>query len=136
MYRSTMNQLGNIRNPYQGISDRVLCVCSAGLLRSPSMTVVLQAEPFNKNCRAAGTEDYALVRISEALIKWADQIVVADSYTEQRVRQICEELGIDDSLEDIINLNIPDQYGYRDGELLELIKKRYVGETTGDYGCA
>lgn len=134
MYRSTMNQLGNIRNPYQGVYDHVLCVCSAGLLRSPSMTVVLQAEPFNKNCRAAGTEDYALVRISEALIKWADQIVVADSYTEQRVRQICEELGIDDSLEDIINLDIPDEYEYRNPELMEMIDKRYVVKTTGDYG--
>ena len=59
---STMNRLANTHNPYQGDFKKVLCVCSAGLLRSPSTAFVLSQDPFNFNTIAAGiNEDYALI---------------------------------------------------------------------------
>ncbi len=42
------------QNPYQGKYKRVLCVCSAGVLRSATTAVVLSKEPFNFNTRSAG----------------------------------------------------------------------------------
>ena len=42
--KSTLNQLANINNPYQGKSKKVLCLCSAGLLRSPTAANVLHRE--------------------------------------------------------------------------------------------
>ena len=58
---STFNKLANTRNPYQGTSKRVLCVCSAGLLRSPTIAWILSNPPFNFNTRAAGVSlEYVL----------------------------------------------------------------------------
>lgn len=34
MIKSNRNAMGNAANPYQGNYKKVLCVCSAGLLRS------------------------------------------------------------------------------------------------------
>jgi predicted protein tyrosine phosphatase len=76
---SFMNRLGNCTNPYQGNTKKVLCVCSAGLLRSPTAAVVLSQEPFNYNTRAAGiSTDYALVQVDDVLVTWADEIVCMD----------------------------------------------------------
>ena len=51
---SNYNRLGNSRNIYQGKDKRVLCVCSAGLLRSPTAANVLHKE-FGYNTRACGS---------------------------------------------------------------------------------
>ena len=51
---SLMNRLGNSKNPYQGDFKKVLCVCSAGLLRSPTAAWVLSNAPFNFNTREIG----------------------------------------------------------------------------------
>ena len=58
-----MNRLANSSNRYQGEYKRVLCVCSAGLLRSPTAALVLSQEPYNFNTRAAGLDEaFALSR--------------------------------------------------------------------------
>ncbi len=75
--KSTLNQLANINNPYQGKSKKVLCLCSAGLLRSPTAANVLHRE-FGFNTRSAGVMDYALIPLSEALFLWADEVLVMD----------------------------------------------------------
>ncbi len=38
------NRWGNIDNPYQGSAKKVLCVCSAGMLRSPTAANVLYVD--------------------------------------------------------------------------------------------
>ena len=73
-----MNRLFNCSNPYQGKAKKVLCVCSAELLRSPTAAVILQQE-YGYNTRAVGVEDsFALIPIDDVLIEWADEIVCAD----------------------------------------------------------
>ncbi len=70
------NRKRNSGNPYQGEFKRVLCVCSAGLLRSPTAAMVLSQDPFNFNTRAAGiVPNYALIPVDEVLLEWADEIV-------------------------------------------------------------
>ncbi len=62
----TFNRLHNMRNPHQGSNKKVLCVCSAGLLRSPTLAWILSNEPFNFNTRAVGTSsEYALIVLDE-----------------------------------------------------------------------
>ncbi len=117
-----MNRLSNVRNPYQGTSKRVLCVCSGGLLRSPTIAWVLSNDPYNFNTRSCGTSDeYALNVIDDVLVNWADEIVCADidhyRYVDKHYYS---------AIKVIINLRIPDIYGYRDPELVELIKERYA----------
>lgn len=49
-----MNRIANASNKFQGSYKRVLCVCSAGLLRSPTAALVLSKDPYNFNTRACG----------------------------------------------------------------------------------
>lgn len=114
------NRLGNVGNRFQGTTKKVLCVCSAGLLRSPTAAVVLSRPPFNYNTRAAGIEtEFALIPVDEVLIEWADEIVCM----EELHRMDLEKMGC---IKKIICLDIEDSYDYRDSKLMKLIADRYL----------
>ena len=115
MKTERMNALWNCKNPHQGNFPKVLCVCSAGLLRSPTIAYVLSQEGYNT--RAAGVHDYALVPVDEVLLEWADFIVCADVEHTSILRAQTDK--------EIITLNIPDKYGFRDLELVQLIKEKW-----------
>lgn len=117
-----MNRLHNVQNPYQGDAKKVLCVCSAGLLRSPTAAEVLSRDPYNYNTRAVGmSSDYALIVLDEVLLHWADEVV------------FMEEGLLEDALEKFdkdpgklwLNLDIEDNYRYRDEDLIFYIKDAY-----------
>lgn len=116
---SMMNKLGNCHNVYQGTEKRVLCVCSAGLLRSPTMARVL-AETYNYNTRAAGmAEEYALIDVNDVLIEWADEIVVAEDWMGVEIMKRFP------SVTKYISLDLPDIYERMNPKLVKLIKERY-----------
>lgn len=120
---NTMNRLGFVKNPYQGKYKKVLCVCSAGLLRSPTAAVVLSQPPYNFNTRAAGIEtEFALIPVDQVLIAWADEIVCMNASNALRLR---EKFGKQVEGKKVITLNIPDNFEYRDPELVRLIEERY-----------
>lgn len=114
----TFNRLHNMRNPNQGSAKKVLCVCSAGLLRSPTLAWILSNDPFNYNTRAVGTSsDYALVVLDEVQLQWADAVVFVD---DGNYRAACF-----DHSELIYNmehhvLKIPDMYKFRHPALVEI----------------
>lgn len=123
MIKGTKNQMHNIDNPYQGEIKKVLCVCSAGLLRSATLQNTLIRE-YGYNVRNCGTEEsYALIPISEALLKWADEIVFVNKENYRNVRYDLEDLQI--PTEKIFILDIPDIYSFNDPELVEICKKQY-----------
>lgn len=98
----------------------MLCVCSAGLLRSPTAAIVLQRE-FGYNTRACGIEaSFALIPFDEVLAHWADEIVVMEPYQVLRVPE--EYRG------KVVCLDIRDSYEYMNEELQKLIIKKYQGE--------
>jgi predicted protein tyrosine phosphatase len=114
---------GIYSNSFQGDYKRVLTVCSANMLRSPTMAHVLSGEPFNYNTRSAGTHSFALIPVTEDLLRWADEIVCADTEHAVMVRNKLMELDLD---KPIVNLQIPDNYEYRNPELIQLIVSRYT----------
>jgi predicted protein tyrosine phosphatase len=105
------------RHPDQGGYKKVLCVCSAGLLRSATAAVVLSQPPFNFNTRAAGLGESALIQVNDVLLHWADEIVCMTQEYEGIL------LGLTDK--PILCLYIPDDYQYRDPYLKGLISDRY-----------
>lgn len=112
-----MNRLHNIHNPYQGKDRRVLCVCSAGLLRSPTAALVLHKE-FGYNTRSCGINiDYALIPFDEALGSWADEIVVMEEYMKDGLPEKFQAKAI--------ILGIPDDFEYMNPTLQRLIKEKY-----------
>lgn len=120
---SNYNRMFNAKNPGQGEYKKVLCVCSAGLLRSPTAAVVLAAEPFNFNTRAAGIEDsYALIRVDQVLLEWADEVVCM---TKQHVTMLQDRMEHIRISRPIKCLCIPDDFMYRSPHLMKLIKEAY-----------
>jgi predicted protein tyrosine phosphatase len=120
MIKSTRNQMGNAGNVYQNPDKRVLCVCSAGLLRSPTLAQYLQ-ETFNYNTRACGTADeYALIPISEALVHWADLVVFVNHENWDQVRHL-------EVFEDkpVVVLELPDEFERNAPDLIAEIRKQW-----------
>ncbi len=123
---STMNRIGNAGNRFQGQFKRVLCVCSAGLLRSPTTAFVLSQEPYNFNTRAVGiSREYALIPIDSVHLHWADEIVTMEKAHTKVVEELINTSGLGSTGPKVIQLNIPDDFAYRDPQLIELIKKAY-----------
>lgn len=120
---SLMNRLATSHNQYQGKYKRVLCVCSAGVLRSPTAAFVLSLEPYNFNTRAAGiTKEYALVPVDDVLLNWADEVVFMQEW--QRMEAIERFPDAMDGKATKV-LNIDDMYEYRDPALIEIVKAAY-----------
>ena len=113
------NRLWNVHNPAQSLRKKVLCVCSAGLLRSPTIAYVLSNPPYNFNTRSCGAYDFGLIILDNVLLEWADEIVCA-SYSHEKI--VKNKLIINKK---IIVLDLPDIYDFRDPKLEKLIKKKY-----------
>ena len=125
MPTTTMNRLGNCKNWNQGEYKKVLCVCSAGLLRSPTAAWVLSQEPYSFNTRAAGlVPDFALIPVDEVLLSWAEEVVCMSKEQAEGIQELLDSLKLYDPAR-VICLDIPDQFKYRDPQLVQLIKDRY-----------
>jgi len=120
---SKRNRIYNSKNHNQGAYKRVLCVCSAGLLRSPTVAVVLSQEPFNFNTRAAGiAKDFALIVVDEILLYWADEVVCMQKDQKETIERMLGDQGLTTP---VVCLDIGDSFEYRDPKLVSLIKDKY-----------
>ena len=120
------NRIWNCKNPYQGNTKKVLCVCSAGLLRSPTAAKVLWKE-YGYNTRACGLDvGHALIPIDEVLLTWADEIVCM---THDQLDYIRDKWGVRDT--PIVCLGINDSYAYMDMNLIANILTAYKWEMFG-----
>lgn len=125
MIEATRNQLANCTNRFQTGAKRVLCVCSAGLLRSPTTASVLHTE-FGHNTRAAGSsEDFALVPVSEVLLTWADELVFVNKHNQAEVLINNRRLAAMIEAKSVV-LDIPDDFEYNEPMLRSLIKEQYT----------
>lgn len=127
------NQLGVLFNAYQGNHKKVLTVCSAGCLRSPTAAHILSSPPYNFNTRAVGlSKEYAIVPITEALIVWADIILVMDSDMQKQVNEMQNDIAnsFDATYEfeykQVVNLEIEDDYDYRSPVLVDVMTDKFT----------
>lgn len=126
MIKGKRNQLANVGNKFQTDAKKVLCCCSAGMLRSPSLANVLYKE-FGFNTRAVGCDkEYALIPISQALIWWADEIVFVnkenfDSLSQEEKDEI-SDVGVKVTI-----LNFEDDFDWNDPWLNKQLLRAYNG---------
>jgi protein-tyrosine phosphatase len=106
-------------NPYQGQDKKVLFVCSAGILRSATAARIY-AKKYNT--RAAGSESYALVPVTNDLLLWANKIVFVNEENYQSVKQYFD---LDAYNKDIVILDIPDQYPHMHPELIKHFETQF-----------
>ena len=113
------------KNEAQGRYLKVLFVCSAGLLRSPTAAKV--AGEFNINARAAGSLPYlALIPVSANLVVWADKLVFVNKENFEQTLEIFKEQP--DFIEAIENKsivwNIEDYYDYNSRALQTVLRDK------------
>ena len=115
-----MNRNWVSKNPYQGEYKRVLCCCSAGVLRSPTAAEVI-SQKFGHNTRSCGVDvGHALIPIEDVLVGWADEIVCMTQNHANIIKKTFNPKV------PIIVLNVPDEYGFRDPYLVKMIEERYA----------
>lgn len=111
-------------NPYQGKGRRMLFVCSAGMLRSPTAAKV--AIGLGYNARSCGShEEYALIPLSANLITWAESIFFVN---EENFDRACQTFY---SARDILSMlqnksevwDLEDVYEYNSPTLVTKITK-------------
>lgn len=122
------NRLWNIKNPYQTSAPKVLALCSAGLLRSPTVANVLH-EKLGCNTRAAGITDYALIEVDMVLLEWADEIVCVEPSINALLGSFLHREADEETVVKIMRktttLKIPDHYEWNDPKLREEIWYQY-----------
>lgn len=111
------------KNYSQGNSLKVVFVCSAGMLRSPTAARI--AGEYGINARSAGSHTHlALIPLSANLIHWADKIVFMNSSNElEAYSRIREQQLVDQLKEKSVCWDIEDVYNYMDDSLVWKIEK-------------
>jgi len=69
--------------------------------------------------RSAGTAPSARIKVSEKTIQWADLILVMEKRHKEILR---EKFGAGLREKKVRVLDIPDEYGYMDPELVEILE--------------
>ena len=101
----------------------ILFVCSQNKRRS--LTAEKLFDGVNGHCvRSAGTEKNSRIKVTPGLIGWADLIFC---FEKKHLRRLREKYSEELSGKQIVTLNIPDDFGYMDEELQDILHS-YVDE--------
>lgn len=106
-------------NPYQGDYKRLLFVCSAGLLRSPTGAAHYAKKGFNT--RSCGSNQaYALINLSVNLIMWAHKIVFVNDENYKQALRTFEDVDCESDIKErAIVLDIQDNFEYNNQHLIK-----------------
>lgn len=107
-------------DPFEGPDKKVLFICTAGILRSPT-AARMYASKYNTRC-AGSKDEYALIPVSFALLRWADEIVFMNPENFEDVKNRFDFSVISGEIK---ILNIPDEFYYMDKELQQAIENQY-----------
>jgi predicted protein tyrosine phosphatase len=125
----SFNRLYNSKNPNQGMQKRVLCLCSAGLLRSPTVAWVLGNPPYDYNTRAAGVNlEYALIPVDQYLLCWADEVVCVEPSIRDQLVEYCAREEIDLTGTPVVVLDIEDLHARRSKRLVQMVEEQYSAQ--------
>lgn len=119
-------------NRSQGTDIRIVFVCSAGMLRSPTAARI--ASEYGINARSAGSHlHYALIPLSANLIKWAHWVVFMNPENELEVTVNIPDADLLEELQSkSIVWDIEDWYNYMDDGLVCSIRRK-IEETFDVY---
>lgn len=97
-----------------------LFICSANRLRSPTAEQVFVSWT-GVDTDSAGLDNRADVQLSTEQIEWADIIFVMEAVHRKK---LAAQFGPYLRAKRVVVLGIPDDYGFMDPELVELLVKR------------
>jgi predicted protein tyrosine phosphatase len=99
---------------------KILFVCSANRLRSPTAEAVFADRP-GLEVRSAGLDAQAVRPLTAELVAWADRLIVMEAHHRKTIRKRYRTtLGS----RPVIVLGIPDEFEFMQEELVALLRKR------------
>jgi len=99
---------------------RVLFLCRHNRMRSPTAERIF-SKRADLDVRSAGTSSDALARVNANMLEWADLIFIMDDRQRQSLRR---QFAGHPSLDHLICLEIPDDFGFMQPELVDLLQTR------------
>ena len=102
---------------------KVLFICSRNEVRSLTAERMLEGVP-GYQVRSAGTESSARIRVTEGHLGWADIVFVMEKRHRARLSQ---KFGEALEGKKVICLHIPDEYGYMDTALIDVLRSNLEG---------
>ena len=96
----------------------ILFICSRNKWRSRTAEAIFKNRGHD-TVKSAGTENNAQIKVTEALLKWADQIFVMEDKHRARLQKGYKDIA---SQKEIVVLGIPDEYKFMDPELIEILQ--------------
>jgi len=99
---------------------RILFLCSRNQWRSPTAEALYEKDP-RVEVGSAGVSKAARRRVTEAMLRWADLILVMENEHKSRVRESFPDLASHLKIE---VLDIPDDFAAMDPELVALLRER------------
>ena len=110
-------------NPRRGnpMKPHLLFICTGNCNRSPTAEALFLNSRFYE-AKSAGTDQNAVVRISQTLIDWADLVFVMSEKEDGHLTFIRSNFSLKGKR--ICDLDIPDNYDRNDPELIGLVRRR------------
>ena len=99
----------------------LLFICSGNVNRSPTAESLFLNSKFYE-AKSAGTDQHAVVKLSQYLIGWADVVFVMSEKEDGHLTFIENKFSLKDKL--VCDLDVPDNYDTGDPELIGLLRKK------------
>ena len=99
----------------------LLFICSGNVNRSPTAESLFLNSRFYK-AKSAGTDQNALVKVSQDLIDWADVVFVMSEKEDGHLTFVENNFSLKNK--PVHDLDIPDAYDTNDPELICLLRKK------------
>ena len=102
---------------------KLLFICSQNRLRSPTAEQVFSLDD-RLEVRSAGLDKDAVNTLSSDDLQWADIIFVMEN---THLNKLSKKYSKYLRRKRVITLNIPDDYGFMDSELVEILERLVPG---------
>ena len=102
----------------------LLFVCSQNRLRSPTAERVFSDRYYTArgyNALSAGLNSDAVCVVDDALLKWADYILLMEQHHKKKLRKRFRPFLEN---KEVVVLGIQDSYEFMDSELVEILKSK------------
>jgi predicted protein tyrosine phosphatase len=107
-----------------GMKQHLLFICSGNVNRSPTAESLFSNSRFYE-ARSAGTDQDAVVRVSQEMIDWADFVFVMSEKEDGHLAFLESNFSVKDK--PVFDLDIPDDYDRDDPELIGLLRNKIEG---------
>ena len=103
------------------MKHHLLFICSGNLNRSPTAESLFSDSKYYES-KPAGTDEHAVVRVSQDLIDWADIVFVMSEKDDGHLAFIANNFSLKNK--PVCDLDVSDDYDRDDPELISLLRRK------------